>query len=94
MDYMIESVVSKRPERPNKWHPLIVGKRCSIERLWLRMSCVLMIEGLVDWEENSRFHTTPVLEARDEGDKLIVETENSVYTLVPREKKDVEESND
>lgn len=94
MEYVIESVTSKHPERPNKWHPLLIGKRCFIERLWLRMSCVLVIEDLVDWEENSRFHTSPVLDARGEGDRLIVETENSVYTLVKMEKKDGKESND
>jgi hypothetical protein len=91
MDWVVRSVDGKNPERPNKWHPKLIGKRCGIEIFQLRRTGHIWIEGLVDWEEYSPFYTSPVLSMEFLNDVLTVETENSVYTL---EKKYGEESND
>lgn len=91
MDFVILSVVGKDPARRNKWHPLLVGKRCGVEHLELRRTGHLWIEGLVEWEEYSPFYTSPVLNLDFQNDVLTVETENSVYKL---EMQYAEESND
>lgn len=81
MEWVVRSVEGKNPEKPNKWHPQLIGKRCGIEILELRRTGRLWIEGLVDWEEYSPYYTTPVLTIEGENDILTVETEKSVYTF-------------
>lgn len=92
MDWVVRSVVGKNPEKPNKWHPQLIGKRCGIETLEPQRTGHLWIEGLVDWEEYSPFFTSPVLSIEVQNNVWVVETENSVYVFV--RVTDDEESND
>lgn len=81
MDWVVRNVEGKNPERQNKWHPRLIGKRCGIENFELRRTGHLWVEGLVEWEEYSPYYTTPVLNLECVDDVLRVETENSVYTF-------------
>lgn len=82
MDWIVRSVVGKNPEKPNKWHPKLIGKRCGIEILEPRRTGHIWVEDLVEWEEYSPYFTTPVLSFECVNDVLTVETEKSVYTFV------------
>lgn len=90
MDWVVQSVEGKNPEKRNRWHPRVTGKRCGIENLELGRNGRIWVEGLVEWEDYSPYITTPVLNLECVNDILTVETENSVYTLVPREKKNTD----
>ena len=79
--YVIESVESKRPGYVNRWHKKVKGKHCTIERLECCYTAWFMIENLVESEEASRFHTSPVQEIRNETGAIIIETWNSIYKL-------------
>ena len=92
MLYRITGAESKRPEKPNKYHHRMTGKRCGIEYLGRGSMCYLWIEGLQEWEEYSRFYTTTVMDIRGEDGVMTIETENSVYTLTREEGIDHAES--
>ena len=95
MFHIIESVVSRNPEKKNKWHSELIGKRCFVEQMWKDRPAILIVENLVEWEEFSRYRTSIVLDTHAEkiGDvaRLIVRTVNSVYTL--RRMDNAQESN-
>lgn len=81
MAYRITGAESKRPGKVNKYHARMTGKRCAIEYLARQTVCWLWIEGLLEYEEYTHYHTTPVIEIRGEDGVLTIETENSIYTL-------------
>ena len=81
MRFRITGVESKRPDKVNKYHSRIVGKRCGIEYLGPGSACWLWIECLRDHEKYTRYHTSPVWGTRGDAGVLIIETAYSVYTL-------------
>jgi hypothetical protein len=84
MRYVISNIENKRPEKPNRYHERVLGKRCGIEYLGPGSMCWLWIEGFRDYESYTRFHTSPVIVGGRVGDdpgELIIDTQNSVYTL-------------
>lgn len=82
--YWIESVESKRPGHPNKWHERVTGKICTVETLdWCGMA-YLLVEGIVNHRYGdmlTRYRTSPVLKTEEKDGVLTIETENSVYVL-------------
>lgn len=80
-EWTVLNIERKNPGKPNRWHPLVIGKRCCIEILELGRAGRLWIEGLVEWEEYSAYYTTPVLNIEGVNERLTVETTNSVYRL-------------
>ena len=81
MRYVITSIENKRPEKPNRYHSRILGKRCGIEYLGPGSYCWLWIEGFRDYESYTRFHTSTVMETKSDPGVLVIETAHSVYTL-------------
>ena len=82
MRYQIVDIENKRPEKPNRYHKRITGKRCGIECLERGAKCWLWIEGYLDYESYTRFHTSTVMDTGGDPGTLVIETEHSVYTLV------------
>lgn len=82
MRYRITNIFNKRPEKPNRYHERLVGKRCGIECLERGAMCWLWIEGFRDGESYTHFHTSPVWETTPFPGGTVIETVNSVYTLV------------
>lgn len=85
-DYIIESVVSKNPKRRNRNHDLIIGKRCIVpddQRPPYHIGSMI-IEPFGNYASSRWFYTTAVqrLDKTDDG-KLVMETENSIYTFTP-----------
>ncbi len=85
-DYIIESVVSKSHKRRNRNHDLIIGKRCIVpddQRPPYRIGSMI-IEPFGNHASSRRFYTTAVqrIDETDDG-KLVMETENSIYTFTP-----------
>ena len=85
-DYIIESVVSKNPKKRSKYHDLIIGKRCIVpddQRPPYRIGSMI-IEQFGHHASSRWFYTTAVqrLDKTEDG-KLVMETENSIYTFVP-----------
>lgn len=85
-DYIIESVVSKNPKRRNRNHDLIIGKRCIVpddQRHPYRIGSMI-VEPFGNHASSRWFYTTAVqrLDKTDDG-KLVMETENSIYTFIP-----------
>jgi hypothetical protein len=81
MDFVISKIENKRPEKPNKYHERILGKRCGIEYLGPGSYCWLWIEGFRDYESYTRFHTSPVWGTKPFPGGTVIETAHSVYTL-------------
>ena len=79
--YVISGIENKNPEKPNRYHERILGKRCAVERLEYLSRCWLWIEGMREWESWTHFHTSTVGEIRGEPGVLVFETTNSVYRL-------------
>lgn len=81
MRYQITGIENKRPDKQNRYHERILGKRCGIECLERGPMCWLWVEGYRDYESYTRFHTSPVMETKSDSGTLVIETVNSVYTL-------------
>lgn len=81
MCFVISDIESKNPEKPNRYHKRIKGKRCGIEYLGPKSTCWLWIEGLREYESYTRFHTSPVWGTKPFPGGTVIETENSFYTL-------------
>lgn len=79
--FRIESVESKRPDKPNRWHKRVTGKLCTIECLRVNWSATLRIAGLSPVASSTMFYTSTVVDANLNDDVLTIETVNSVYTL-------------
>lgn len=88
-EYIIESVVSKNPAKRSRYHDLIIGKRCTVQDNQELPYCIgsMIIEAFDDYHSSRWFHTTLVrrLDKTDDG-KLVMETENSIYTFIPIQK--------
>lgn len=84
--YIIESVVSKNPKKRNRYHDLITGKRCVAPDNQELPYCIgsMIIEAFGNYHSSRRFYTTPIqrLDKTEDG-KLVMETENSIYTFTP-----------
>ena len=95
MRFVISKIENKRPEKPNKYHDRILGKRCGIEYLGPGSYCWLWIEGFRDYESYTRFHTSPVWGTKSVPGATVIETAHSVYTLtmITEETPDGKESN-
>lgn len=88
-EYIIESVVSKNPAKRSRYHDLIIGKRCIVPDNQELPYCIgsMIIEAFGDYHSSRWFYTTLVqrLDKMDDG-KLVMETENSIYTFTPIQK--------
>lgn len=95
MDFVISKIENKRPEKPNKYHERILGKRCGIEYLGPGSYCWLWIEGFRDYESYTRFHTSSVWGTKPFPGGTVIETAHSFYTLtlIEEEASDGEENN-
>lgn len=84
--YIIESVVSKNPKKRNRYHDLIIGRRCIVQDNQELPYCIgsMIIEAFGNYYLARWFYTTPVqrLDKTEDG-KLVMETENSIYTFTP-----------
>ncbi len=88
MEFVIASIAPKSKEYHNKYYPEIVGRECDVLHLEPQKTGVLLIDVPYDPGNPHHFWTTPVRDVRELGDGTIIfETENSVYTLVPRKEK-------
>lgn len=74
-------IVDVESDTYNKWHRMVKGKRCTIESLEVGEMAWFMIEKLSPYYEFTRFHTSLVNRIADYGAYIVIETENSVYTL-------------
>lgn len=85
MEFAIRSIIPKNKYVVNKYYPAITGRECDVIFLRKGMSAILLVDVPYDPGCPHEFHTTPVRDNRvlDDG-TIIFETENSVYTLVPR----------
>jgi len=81
MRYRITNIESKNPDKVNRYHKLIIGKRCGIEYLGPGSACYLWIEGMYDFESYTRFRTSGVMGTKPTGKEAIIETQNTLYTL-------------
>lgn len=88
-EYIIESVVSKNPAKRSRYHDLIIGKRCIVSDNQELPYCIgsMIIEAFGDYHSSRWFYTTLVqrFDKTDDG-KLVMETENSIYTFTPIQK--------
>ena len=85
-EYVIESVVSKNPAKRSRNHDLIIGKRCIVPDDQKPPYCIghMIVEAFGDHRSSRWFYTTMVqkFDKTDDG-KLVMETENSIYTFAP-----------
>ncbi len=85
-EYVIESVVSKNPEKRSRSHDLIIGKRCIVPDDQEPPYCIgsMIVEAFGNHHSSRWFYTTLVqrFDKTDDG-KLVMETENSIYTFAP-----------
>lgn len=85
MEFLIKSIKPRNKYVVNKYYPAITGRECDVLHLMKGTGALLLIDVPYDPGHPHRFYTTPVVNNRIEDDGTIVfETENSVYTLVPR----------
>lgn len=93
--FVISDIESKNPEKPNRYHERIKGKRCGIEYLGPGSKCWLWIEGYQEDESYTRFHTSSVWGTKPFPGGTVIETVNSFYTLtlIEEEFTDGKESN-
>lgn len=85
-EYIIESVVSKNPAKRSSYHDLIIGKRCIVPDNQQPPYCIgsMIIEPFGNYPSSRWFYTTLVQRfAKMEDGKIVMETENSIYTFVP-----------
>ena len=85
-DYIIESVVGKNPRKRNRYHDLIIGKRCVVPENQKPPYYIgsMIVEAFGDNPSPRWFYTTLVqrIDKQEDG-TLVMETENSVYTFKP-----------
>lgn len=79
--YRITSVESKHSDHVNRWHSKVVGKTCSVERLERGAMAWFTVDGLRYPDQSALYRTSPVLEIKYENAKIVIETQNSLYTL-------------
>lgn len=88
-NYIIENVVSKNQARRGRYHHLIIGKRCIVPDNQPLPYCIgsMIIEPFGRYPSPRWFHTT-IFQQFDkmENGRVIMETENSIYTFVPIQK--------
>ena len=85
-DYIIESVVSKNPAKRSRYHDLIIGKRCIVPDDQEMPYCIgsMIIEAFGNYHSSRWFYTTMVQRfGKTDDGKLVMETENSIYTFAP-----------
>lgn len=88
-NYIIENVVGKNQARFGRYHDLIVGKRCIVPDNQPLPYCIgsMIIEPFGRYPSPRWFHTTIVQQFdKMENGRVIMETENSIYTFVPIQK--------
>ena len=81
MRYRITNIANMHPDKRNRYHDRIVGKRCGIEYLGPGSMCWLWIEGMRDCESYTRYHTSTVMGTKPFDGGTLIATANSVYTL-------------
>lgn len=85
-EYIIESVASKNPAKRSRYHDLIIGKRCIVPDNQELPYCVghMIIEPFGHHPSSRWFYTTLVqrFDKMEDG-RIVMETENSIYTFVP-----------
>ena len=81
MWYQIVGIVNKRPQKHNRYHEQMLGRRCGIECLERGAMCWLWIKDFRDYEKYTHFHTSIVMDTKSTPDLLTIETAHSVYTL-------------
>ena len=90
-EYVIESIISTRPEKRNHYHDLIVGKRCVIPDSQELPYFIgnLIVEPFGNHPSPRWFYTTLVkrFDKMDDG-TIEMETQNSIYTFRPIERGD------
>lgn len=90
-DYIIESVASKHPNKRSKYHDLIIGKRCVVPDNQELPYCIghMIIEPFGHHLSPRWFYTTAVqrFDKMPDG-RIIMETENSIYTFIPIQRGD------
>lgn len=88
-EYIVESIVSKKPAKCNRYHDLIIGKRCVVPDNQEFPCCVgsMIVEPFGNHPSSRWFHTTLVQRFdKTEDNRIVMETENSIYTFVPIER--------
>lgn len=92
MEYVIAKIEPKSEYNSNRYYPQITGRECDVLHLMKGTAAKLLVDVPYDPGYPHHFYTTPVKESRIEDDGTIVfETENSVYTLVLKEKENGKE---
>lgn len=85
-EHIIDSIASKNPEKCNRYHDLIIGKRCIVLDNQELPDCIghMIIEPFGRYPSSRWFHTTLVqrFDKMEDG-RIVMETENSIYTFVP-----------
>ena len=85
-EYIVESVISKDPTKRKKNHDLIIGKRCIVPDDPHPPYPIgsMIIESFGDYLSSRWFFTTAVrrFDKLPDG-RLIMETENTIYTFKP-----------
>ena len=85
MEYVVAKAESKSEYIYNKYHRAMLGRECDILHLMRGTEAKLMVDMVYDPGNPHRYRTTPVLDIRNlEDGAIIFETENSVYTLIPK----------
>lgn len=90
-EYVIESVISKNPEKRSKYHDLIVGKRCIVPQNQEPPYCIgsIIVEPFGNHPSSRWFYTTLVSRFdKAEDGRIVMETQNSIYTFVPIQRGD------
>lgn len=78
--YIIAEIVPKRPDYRNKYHGRMIGVPC-------RILCLEQGRSALFDCDDGYYRTSPVVKfVGQPGDTIVFETENSVYTLVLKEK--------
>lgn len=89
MEFLITSIEPKSEYIRNKYYPMMIGRECDITHLQVGWHGRLVVDMAYDPGNPHSFCTTPVMKIENQDDGTIVfETENSVYTLVPTNRKD------
>ena len=87
MEFIIESIDKKQKYPRNKFHAAATGRECDVVHLMVGQEGKLLVDMPYDPGNPHRFWTTTVLNIQNHDDgKIVFETENSVYTLVPNVK--------
>lgn len=91
MEFVIKSIEPRHEYVRNKYYPMMIGRECDVIHLLPGCPGRLVVDMAYDPGYPHRFYTTTVIDvdALEDG-TIVFETENSVYTLVPREKKNTD----